>query len=156
MTGRLPAPAAIWPEVAFATLRDHPEVLRAWAAKSRTLSDPEMRRHFAEAVVFVRQAAHDWAVWAGVSGTAVQAVYGTTAMPETADESESRCPPPRMGLSVSQVATKLEVKERQVLNLIATERLVATRGPGRGRPWVIDEVSVAIEARRRDLDERDQ
>lgn len=146
-------PAMVWPEAAYVVVRDYPEVLRALVAKARGVPDAEARRRFGESAFFLQQAAREWAARAGLSGSPVQAGYGTTEVPESVGGSESGRPP-TTGLLVSQVATRLRVSERQVLNLIDTQRLVATRGAGRGRPYLVDEVSVAIEERRRRGGER--
>lgn len=145
--GRLPSPAMVWPEVAYFLLSEHPEALRKIVARSQTLRDPNQRRRFGESAVFLRQAASEWIQW--VNGTGPQAVSGTTEVPETAAVSASCRPTMTPRMVVAEVATRLDVSERQVVKLIANGDLVATRGRGRGRPHLIDATSVEIEEARR-------
>lgn len=143
-------PATIGPAAAYVIDREVGRQLeqKAHAMKS---AQPAVADELLAAVGMMRDTGRRWfEVVVDVNGTACQAVSGTTEVPQRPDRPQSGAPPEiHGGVVVARAAERLQVSERQVLNLIADKVLLAGRGPGRGRPWVIDEVSVAMEQRRR-------
>lgn len=136
-------PAVVPPEAAYVITRDFGVALEA-KAQAVSAANPELARQLWLAVASMRESARQR--FAG-GGSAVQAGSGNAEVPCEVDRSGSgRGPSVVVGLTTGEVAVKLRVTRRQVLNLIEGKRLTAT---WRGRGWVIDEVSVAMELDRR-------
>lgn len=143
--------AVVPPWAAFVISRDFGREIERKAA-AIAAAQPEVARQLRVALEQMREAGrqqYDAAV-----GNRCQAEVGNAEVPSGAGVSASAVSP-RFGLTTRQVAERLELKsDRQVRNLIKDQVLSATRR-GRG-PYVVDEVSVAIEEerRRRARDER--
>jgi excisionase family DNA binding protein len=145
----LVSPAMVPPWAAFIIARDFPQVLRSLDQKGRALASTGRVEHVALGrqlmlgVAYIKKAAREQeAAAGGTSGV------GRSEVPiESADAALDR--PPGSGLTTGEVAVKLGVGPRQVLNLIADKRLTAT---WTGSQHLVDELSVIaeIERRRRD------
>lgn len=153
MTGRerVVGVPLIPPWAAYVIDRDFGKEIEA-KARSMASTQPVVSKQLQVAVEQLREIARQ--VGEAGFGSAVQAGDGSSEVPDSGEASES-CSPPRCppGLTIRQVATRLERSERQVRNLIEQKRLVAT---GRGRGRRVDEVSVAMELERRRSAARDR
>lgn len=134
--------AVLGPETAMLIVRDYPRFLRELESRGRNL-------------VIAGQEAYGRQVLRGVQQiraageqrlAALTSEVGSPEVPSRRDKALSE----RVllaGLTTRDVASRWDVSERQVRNLIGPGRpLEATRVGGR---WVIDAVSVAMETERR-------
>lgn len=131
------------PWAAYVLDRDQGDWLRQ-KAHSLAATQPEVARQLLVAAEQLREAARHVVAAELVRGSGAQAGGGSAEVPMSADGSGSECLL-GSGLTTREVAVQLRVSERQVVNLIG-KRLAATSVRGR---WVIDEVSVAMELKRR-------
>lgn len=142
MTGRPVLWAVVPPVVAFVIDREVGRALEVKAAAMRS-HHPEVAHELLVAVAQLRESGRQYAATRS-GGSGSQASGGSAEVPEARGGSGSEGPPG--GLTTQEVATRLGISDRQVRNLIAEERLVATRGR---RGYVVDEESVALEQDRR-------
>lgn len=147
-TGRRPLlPAVVAPDAGYVIARDFGSTLEDKAHSVRA-AQPELADHLLAAVAQLRESGRQWhAAVFGTSPTREPGVCGTAEVPQSSQGAESGRP---LEVTVPEAAARLRVSEEYVRKLCHSECLVAVRGPGRGRPWQIDRLSLDLEARRRE------
>lgn len=134
------------PQVALVLVREHDPLLRALEARAARLHAAGDTGSAGVIRLWLREARTSAREWTEAHR---QAGIGSSEVPwgvESGSSGAASSGAARNGLTTGQVAEQLGVSARQVVHLVAGGRLSATRRRGQ---WVIDELSVAAELKRR-------
>lgn len=134
--GRPLLPAVVGPLASAVIAREFGGAIEELASKYERAGSADAGRQLRSAVAQMRESARLRNVAQREIGDS-----GTTDVPKTATRASSSCPP-SPGLTTQEVAEQLRVDVRTVTGWCKDEELPATRGKGRGRPWLIAEADL--------------
>lgn len=141
--------ATLSPYAAWVLSREGRFLLEALEVRGRSMilaGSERGGRELLDAVGEIREAGKAWRARVAARGSAEVPRAGSAAESAVVGVVPNRV----TDLTVRAAADQLGLTERQVRNLVREGRLVGHQS-GAGRPWVVDEVSVAAELERRRL-----
>ena len=139
-----PSPAVVLPGFAYVVVRDLEGYLLEKAAMLEAVGSPAGARvahDIRQSLTWIRPVHAEVARRIQGAVAPLTSDDGSTELPGEAPGASSDVPPGGPGLTTGEVAAMLRVGPRQVVNLIGSKRLAATRR-GPGHPWVITKAAL--------------